>query len=243
MPQATEGTRTKSRMEWNDVNWRRVQRAVRQLRQRIYRASRQGDKKKVRFWQRLMLRSQANRLQSIRRVTQLNQGGLTARVDNLVVKTPEARTKLVEELRLHGQQRPLGIPTILGHCMQAVVKNALEPEWEARFEPCSYGFRPGRNSHDAIECIYGLSLPTSRKKWVVEADLQGAKVHSIISTTKPLKRPSRAFQLNIRQWLKAGVVDKGVVTETNSGTLQGGMINSLLANIALHGMESVIGVT
>src|SRR5689334_23308229 len=173
--------------DWQTVNWRRAYRQVRSLRQRIFRATQAGDWKKVRSLQKLMLRSRANALVSVRRVTQLNQGKNTPGVDKLVVKTPAARGQLVDQLatgrpwraqparrvyipKAKGR-RPLGIPTILDRCRQAQVKNALEPEWEARFEAISYGFRPGRGCHDAIAKIYLLACPHRRRKWVVDADI------------------------------------------------------------------------
>jgi RNA-directed DNA polymerase len=121
-----------------------------------------------------MLRSRANTLLSVRRVTERNAGRLTAGVDGEVVLTPEAKARLAERLQHQAEpfkampvrrvyipkrgnstkRRPLGIPVILDRCHQARVVNALEPEWEARFEPRSYGFRPGRGCHDALEAIY-----------------------------------------------------------------------------------------
>jgi RNA-directed DNA polymerase len=124
--------------------------------------------------------------------------------------------------------------------MQARVKNALEPQWEARFEPRSYGFRPGRSAHDAIEAIFTLATPQGRRKWVVETDIQSAfdnLNHEFLETALAMF-PAKHL---IRQWLKAGVMDQGTLVATLSGTPQGGPISPLLLNIALHGMEAALG--
>lgn len=249
---------TKGQTDWNAINWRKVNRTVRNLRQRIFRAATERNYKKVRSLQKLMLRSYANILTSVRRVTQQNAGRNTPGIDKVVVKTPTARGKLVDELsaftlwrakparrvyipKANGKQRPLGIPVVKDRCLQAMVKNALEPEWEANFEGTSYGFRPGRSCHDAIEKIFGLARPNKRKKWVVDADIKGA--FDNISHEFLLKAigevPGREL---IKQWLKAGYMEQGVFHETDSGTPQGGVVSPLLANIALHGMEEAIGV-
>src|SRR6266436_3506851 len=181
---------TEKQTDWNAIDWRKANRTVRNLRQRIFRAAQEGNLKKVRSLQKLMLKSYSNRLVSVRRVAQINAGKNTPGVDKLVLKTPAARGRMVDALahyqpwkakparrvyipKASGKLRPLGIPTIIDRCLQAKVKNALEPSWEARFEGSSYGFRPGRGGHDAIAKIYGIARPNKRKKWVVDADITG----------------------------------------------------------------------
>src|SRR6516225_1245291 len=228
------------RTDWDTVDWRRAHRIVRNLRSRIFRATRAGAAKQVRSLQKLMLRSYSNILLSVRRVTQTNAGKNTPGVDKVAVKTPRARGQLVDHLatfqpwrarpirrvsipKSNGKQRPLGIPTIQDRCLQAMVKNALEPEWEARFEGSSYGFRPGRGCQDAIGKIYQLCRPHKRKKWILDTDIQGAFDnidHDFLLKTIG-QAPGREL---VRQWLKAGVMEDGVFHETPLGTPQGGVI-------------------
>lgn len=231
---------------------------VRRLRQRIFVASQKNDLKRVRSLQKLMLRSRSNILMSVRRVTQVNDGKNTPGVDKLTVKTPKARGAMVDRLstntpwkarpgrrvyipKSNGKTRPLGIPVMEDRARQAIVKNALEPFWEARFEGTSYGFRPGRSTHDAIEKIFGFARPNQTMKWVVDADIKGAFdniAHDhLLETIGPV--PGREL---IKQWLKAGYVEEEVWHSTESGTPQGGVISPLLANIALHGMEKLLGI-
>jgi RNA-directed DNA polymerase len=205
-----------------------------------------------------MMRSYSNILIATRRVTQTNQGKNTPGVDKLVIKTPEARGTLVDALakfipwkplptkrvyipKANGKKRPLGIPSIIDRCLQAIVKNALEPYWEAQFEGISYGFRPGRSAHDAIAKIYGFARPNKKKKWVLDADIKGCFDNI---SHEPLMKVIGNFPARkiIHQWLKAGYMDKGGFYKTESGTPQGGIISPLLANIALHGMEEALGV-
>ena len=228
---------------WNAVNWRRANQSVRNLRQRIFRATAKGDLKKVRSLQKLMLRSHSNLVVSVRKVTQVNAGKNTPGVDKVVVKTPEARDELIKELstlvcwrakparriyipKANGKLRPLGIPVIKDRCLQAMVKNALEPEWEAKFESISYGFRPGRSCHDAIAKIYLIATPNKRKRWVVDANIKGAFdniSHQCLETAIGYF-PAREM---IRQWLKAGYMEKGQFHETETGTPQGGVATPL----------------
>src|ERR1700730_17836405 len=182
---------TEKQTDWNTIDWRKANRTVRTLRQRIFRATQEGNLKKVRSLQKLMLKSYSNRLVSVRRVTQTNTGKNTAGMDGMVIKTPAARGMLVDALgqytawkakparriyipKANKKLRPLGIPVVIDRCLQAMVKNALEPAWEARFEGTSYGFRPGRSAHDAIGKIYLLARPNKKNKWILEADIKGA---------------------------------------------------------------------
>src|SRR6266404_5621748 len=188
---AVNGPEEQTGTDWNAIDWRKADRIVRNLRQRIFRAAQAKDLRRVRSLQKLMLRSYSNILMSVRRVTQVNAGKNTPGVDKVVVKTPAARGALVDRMatfqpwrvqpvrrvyipKSNGKQRPLGIPTVMDRALQSVVKNALEPYREAKFEGSSYGFRPGRSCHDAIGKIYELARPNKTKKWILDADIRGA---------------------------------------------------------------------
>jgi RNA-directed DNA polymerase len=249
--------------EWDKIDWRAHEGQVRRLRQRIFKAAQEQDWPKVRNLQKLMLRSRANTLVSVRQVTQRNTGRKTAGIDGEVALTPEARADVA--VRVHqsisswnpravrrvyipkasnrAKLRPLGIPVILDRCHQNRVKNALEPEWEARFEPRSYGFRPGRGCHDAIAAIYNACKgPMARRVWALDADLAAAfdRIDHDHLLSSLGSFPARDL---IRGWLKAGVFEAGKgFAPTVEGTPQGGVISPCLLNVALHGLEEAAGV-
>ncbi len=110
------------------------------------------------------------------------------------------------------------------------------PEWEAVFEPNSYGFRPGRSCQDAIEAIFNAIR--YKPKFVLDADI--AKCFDRIDHEQLLKKLNTfpTLQRQIRAWLKAGVMEGKQLFPTSEGTPQGGVISPLLANIALHGLEN-----
>ena len=256
-------TNVTHKADWWAIDFKKAYGNVKRLRQRIFRATRSGNIKMVRNLQRLMLRSYSNIVVSVRRATQINQGKVTAGTDKKVALSPVERIEMVNSLtnykawkplptrrvyipKRNGKKRPLGIPSITDRCLQAMVKNALEPYWEAKFEATSYGFRPARSTKDAYQRIF-LNLKSSpqgkppKKVWVVEADIKGCFdniSHDYLMETIS-NFPARKL---IHNWLKAGYIDKNVFHNTETGTPQGGICSPLLANIALHGLESYLGI-
>ena len=247
---------------WEQVDWRVHEERVRRLRCRIFKAAKDGDLATVRNLQKLVLRSWSNTLISVRQVTQRNTGRKTAGVDGQVALTSRARAEVAVQVHAtrnswqpvavrrvyipkasdKTKMRPLGIPVIKDRCHQARVRNALEPEWEARFEPRSYGFRPGRGCHDAIGSLFQTLCGKSKRVWILDADLAGA--FDNIDHDHLLKTvgdfPARRM---VAGWLKAGVFEAGRgFSPTQAGTPQGGVISPLLLNIALHGLEEAAGV-
>ena len=236
---------------WQDKPWTKFQRIVFRLQKRIYRASQRQDQRTVHKLQRLLLRSSAARHLAVRRVTQENQGKRTAGVDGIASLTPKQRNRLAEDLRTlerkprpvrrvyinkaNGEQRGLGIATMRDRAAQTLVKLALEPEWEARFEPNSYGFRPGRSPHDAISATFtGISKVP---KYVLDADIEQCfdRIEQGVVVGK-LHTFGRLRRL-IKAWLRAGILDEEVFVPTPRGVPQGSPLSPLLLNVALHGLE------
>jgi RNA-directed DNA polymerase len=180
---------------WRTLPWKKFQRHVYRLQKRIYRASQRGNRRAVPKLQKRLMKSEAARMLAVRRVTQENRGKRTAGIDG--VKAVSAAKRIPLARAIHPRQgkghkakpvrrvwiakpgkaerRPLGIPTMEDRARQALVKMALEPEWEARFEPNSYGFRPGRSAQDAIAAIF-LAIE-HKEKFVLDADIEGCLDH------------------------------------------------------------------
>jgi RNA-directed DNA polymerase len=175
-------------------------------------------------------------------------------VDGVKSLSPEARLDLVSWLFVRGkskptrrvwipkpgktEKRPLSIPTLYDRALQAVVKATLEPEWEAQFEPSSYGFRQGRSCHDAIKHIKNCIV--TKAKFVLDADISQCfdRINHEALLLK-LNMNGKVRQ-QIKAWLNSGVIDSGEFIATTAGTPQGGVLSPLLANIALHGLETLI---
>jgi len=240
--------------KWNSIAWKKVERKVFKLQKRIYQASIRREKSKVHKLQRLLISSWSAKCLAVRKVSQDNRGKKTAGVDGIKSLTPAQRLKLVAEMGLKqkahpirrvwipkpGKQemRPLGIPTMENRAQQMLVKLALEPEWEAKFEPNSYGFRPGRSAHDAIEAIY--SAIRQKPKYILDADIE--KCFDQINHNALLKKLNSSPSLRrvIKGWLTAGIMDGNELHHNTKGTQQGSPLSPLLAQVALCGLETAI---
>lgn len=226
--------------EWRTINWKHVQKTVYRLQTRIFKAKRRGDTKQVHRLQKLLMKSRSAKLLAVRRVTQDNAGKKTAGVDGIKSLSPCQRLFMASSLSLSGkskptrrvmipkpgskdEERPLGIPCMVDRVRQALVKCALEPEWEAVFESNTFGFRSGRGAHDAVEAIFnGIRF---KAKYVLDADIQTCfdKINHSALLNKLATFPTLHRQ--IKAWLKSGVVLKGKLFPTEEGSPQGGVIS------------------
>ena len=246
---------------WSNFDHRKAQSEVNRLQRRIYGSTQKGEFHKVSKIQKHLVKSASARYLAVRRVTS-NRGKLTPGVDGMVIASAKDKWTLMEELKDlksyqakptrtvyipkgNGSKRKLGIPTIRDRGMQALILIALEPEWEAKFEPHSFGFRPGRSAIDAVQYIGRVFVPKRGIKphsgWVLDADMS-ACFDNINHNALLNKLEGFPFRRIIRGWLKAGSISRIGFSKTEKGTPQGGVISPLLANIALDGMERLFGI-
>lgn len=243
-------------LTWDQIVWSNSYDKVRRMQKRIFKACRANDTGRMWFLQKLILKNPHAKRIAVHKVTTLNKGKKTAGVDRIKVTTAREKLELAKNLQLNGktnqvrrvwipkpgksEKRPLGIPTINDRAKQALCMLALEPEWEAKFETNSYGFRPGRSAHDAIEAIF-LNLHHNTDKYVFDADIR--KCFDRIDHDALLSKLGTfpLIESQVTAWLKAGIMDEYAETEkiskSDMGTPKGGVISPLLANVALHGLE------
>lgn len=244
-------------LSWETIEWHESYQKVRRIQRRIYKAKELNQKDKVWWLQKHLLRNPHAKLVAVHSVTTLNKGKRTPGVDGITITSNTQKLKLAKQLCINGKtslvkriwvpkpgksvKQPLGIPTIQDRAKQALAKLALEPEWEAVFEPNSYGFRLGRGPHDAVEAVF-LHLRHGRVKWVFDADIR--KCFEEINHQSLLNKLETfpLMERQIKAWLEAGIFDEYAntpkVSVPTQGTPQGGVISALLSNVALHGLEN-----
>lgn len=254
-------TNSKPTHKWNMIDWKIIELWVFNIQRKIYDYTKIGNNKAAKILQNKLIRSKYAKLLAIRKVTQDNRGKNTAGIDGIKSLSQSERINLVKQIKIDGSaskirrvfipkadgtQRPLGIPTITDRCKQMLVKFALEPQWEAKFEANSYGFRPGYAVADAKRTA--TRQIQGKPKFVLDADIKGCfdNINHETLLNKLDTTPMIANQ--IKSWLKAGVMEKFEAVKTmerekaqnERGTPQGGVISPLLCNIALHGLEKAV---
>lgn len=138
------------------------------------------------------------------------------------------------------EQRPLSIPTVRDRVVQAALKTVIEPVFEADFLPCSFGFRPKRSAHDALQVL--IDEAWKGRRWVVETDIAScfdAIPHDGLMRAVEERVVDQAVLKLLRAMLHAGVMEHGQVAVSGSGTPQGGVVSPLLANVYLHRLDRV----
>jgi RNA-directed DNA polymerase len=136
-----------------------------------------------------------------------------------------------------GSQRPLGIPTLEEKVAQRAIVMVLEPIYEHDFLPCSYGFRPGRSAHQALQALRAALSDRRELRWVLDVDISkffDTLQHNFLRDFLDSRVTDGVIRRMIDKWLKAGVLEKGVLHHQDEGSPQGGVVSPLLANIYLH---------
>lgn len=234
------------------IDWLKVNKHVRRLQNRLFRATDEGNFGRVKALQKLIINSYYVKLYAIKQITQENTGKTTPGIDGQVYLTNTERSKLLTELcsfslknykprpvkqvlipKGNGRMRMLGIPTVLDRVIQSMVKLAMEPEWECKFHGNSFGFRPGRRCQDAIELIR-KTIREGNGNYIMDADITGCFDNI---QHKDVTSKIHFFRGIVEKWLNAGKIVHGNVVKTEKGTPQGGVISPLLANIALNDLD------
>jgi RNA-directed DNA polymerase len=238
--------------DWHSIDWRKVWRTVRRLQARIVKAVAEGRWNKVKALVYLLTHSFSGRALAILRVIS-NSGAKTPGVDAVFWNTPEAKSAAFSTLRRHGYQpqplrrvyipksngkrRGLGIPTMTDRAMQALYLLGLDPIAESQADGHSYGFRLERRCADALEQTHTLLSRWFSPQWILEGDIKAC--FDMISHDWLLAHVPMDKQL-LRQWLKAGFLEKHAWFATTEGTPQGGIVSPTLANWTLDGLQRLL---
>ena len=240
---------------WKKTPWKKIRRNIFRIKMRVYKAIREGDRRKAKSIKKLVLKYLAARMLEIRKVTKLNDGKRKAGIDGKASLTFYERLNLNQWLKNHynnwqhqglreipipkkdGKTIILKVPTIADRAWQCLVKYAMEPAHEATFHARSYGFRTGRSTHDAQKILFTnlRSRSNGIEKRLIELDIE--KCFDRINHTAIMERliAPKGIKIGIFRCLKAGVNPE----YPEQGTPQGGVVSPLLANIALNGIEEI----
>jgi RNA-directed DNA polymerase len=238
--------------DWHTLKWCQITENVRRLQARIVKATKEKRWGKVSALQRLLTRSFSAKALAVKRVTE-NKGRNTPGVDREIWRTPAKKRKAIQTLRQrgykasplrrvyipksNGKKRPLGIPTMRDRAMQALYLLALDPCAETTADTCSFGFRVERSCADALEQCFNVLSKTTSAQWIFEGDIRACFdriSHDWLLENVPMEKRI------LREWLKAGFMEKEVFHDTEDGTPQGGIISPVLANLALDGLEGCL---
>jgi RNA-directed DNA polymerase len=244
-------------LDWHSINWKQVQSNVKKQQWRIAKAVKEGRWNKAKALQRLLTSSFSAKALAVRRVSE-NRGKKTAGVDKETWSTPKQKAIAIDRLRKHGYKpkplrriyipkassrkelRPLSIPCMIDRAMQSLHLLALEPIAETRADKHSYGFRPMRSTADAIEQCFRLLCRKHSAKFILKADIKAcfdSVSHSYLEATIPMDKRI------LKQWLKAGFMDKGQYYDTATGLAQGSPIAPIIMNMTLDGLEALLAKT
>jgi RNA-directed DNA polymerase len=248
------GALSHATVAWHTINWYAVHRTVRRLQARIVKAVQAGRWGKVRALQHLLTHSFSGKALAVRRVTE-NDGRQTPGVDGILWDTPAKKIRALEELRQRDYRaqplrriyipktgstnrwRPLSIPTMHDRAMQALYLLTLDPIAETLGDPNSYGFRKERAPADAMEQCFNVLARRHAPQWILEGDIRACFdefSHAWLRAHIPMERAI------LQKWLKAGFMDKHVLSPTEMGVPQGGICSPVIANLALDGLEKVV---
>lgn len=250
---------------WNNIKWHKVNKRIIRYQTRIFKASKENNLRKVKSLQKFVINSLDAKLLAVKRVTTENKVSKTAGIDKITYISNKEKSLFVSNLRIDGkanptmrtfipksakyEMRPLGISTLKDRAKQYLVLLALEPEWEAKFEANSYGLRPGRSCHDAVSAILehlklGINKPNF-KKYVLNANIKDLFYNIDHNYLLEKLNTLPEIRTQVHFWLKAGIINNyfsankyNLIPENKLSTPQGGIISSLLANVALHGLET-----